>query len=255
MTTPTRPLPSLAVLLRAEVLDEVRGVYREPAALFFSIAMPVAFFTMFAGLFGGEAAEGGRPAATTMLATFGAYGVILSCMMTPGIGLAEARERGWLRVIRTSPVPVPISLAARVIATVPYSVGILGAMTAAAGLMGHLQITPAEWMALVAALVLGSLPFALIGLAVGSLASGNATTAVLNAIAIPLSIAGGLWFPLAALPGWVQDLAPLLPTAHLADLALAALDGGPWIGHVAVLVATTIATGALAVVAYGRGRT
>jgi hypothetical protein len=33
---------------------------------------------------------------------------------------ADARERGRLRVLRTSPVPVPITLAAKVAATLPY---------------------------------------------------------------------------------------------------------------------------------------
>lgn len=249
----TRRPPRLPDVLGIEVLDEMRGIYREPTALFFAVVMPVMFFALFASLFGGEQLDAvGRPVGTTMLATFGAYGVIVTAMTTPGIGLAEARERGWLRQLKVSPVPIPVTLTAKVIATLPYCVGILTAMTATAAALGVLQISVLEWVMLVLALVIGSLPFALIGLAVGSLASGNATTAILNAIIIPMAVAGGLWFPLEMLPGWMMSIARWLPTHHLSRVALAALHSQPWAGHVAYLLVFTALAGVAATMAYRR---
>lgn len=46
-------------VLGVEVLDELREIRREPAALFFSVLMPVGFFTLFASLFGGYQEPGG----------------------------------------------------------------------------------------------------------------------------------------------------------------------------------------------------
>ncbi|CAN5848356.1 ABC transporter permease [soil metagenome] len=248
-----RHRPSLATLLRAEVTDEIKLIYREPAALFFSVLMPVMFFALFSAMFGGfEAEVGGVPTGTSMLATFGGYGVIVATMLTPAIGLAESRERGWLDVVKVSPVPVPVSLAARMIATVPYCIGILTAMTATAAALGVLQITLGQWLALLFILIPGSLPFALIGLAIGARASGNATTAILNAIIIPLAIAGGLWFPLDQMPDWITGLAPALPTYHLSQLALAPLDGSAWAGHVVYLLGFTVVAGIIATMTYRR---
>ncbi|MBR7742319.1 ABC transporter permease [Phycicoccus sp. BSK3Z-2] len=248
--------PSTLALLGAEVRDELKQVYREPAALFFSVLMPVAFFAFFSAMFGGETAGvGGLPVGTTMLATFGAYGVLGATMLTPGIGLAEERERGWLDVVKVSPVPVPLTLLAKVVATLPYCVGILGAMTATAAALGVLRIGVGQWLLLLAALLVGSLPFALIGLAVGARASGNATTAVLNAFVIPMAIAGGLWFPLEMLPGWMGSVAQFLPTYHLSRLALGPLEGGAAtgsIGHAAYLLGFAVVAGAVAAVAYRR---
>lgn len=258
VTAHPRPPVSYARILRAEVTDEVLGIVREPTALFFSVIMPVAFFLLFAGLFGGQinSGAGDLPVATTMLATFGAYAVIGAAMMMPGIGLAEARERGWMQVLKTTPVPIPLTLAGRVVASLPYAIGILVAMTIASALMGNLEIGVGQWLLLVAALVLGSLPFALVGLAVGSLASGNATTAILNALVIPLAIASGLWFPLETFPDWVATLALGLPTYHLAQLALAPLDPTiSWPVHVAALLGFTAITGVGAMIAYRRSRT
>lgn len=258
VTARPRPSVSYGRILRAEVSDEVLGIVREPTALFFTVIMPVAFFLLFAGLFGAQMNESTAdlPVATTMLATFGAYAVIGASMMMPGIGLAEARERGWMRVLKTTPVPIPLTLAGRVVASLPYAIGILVAMTVASAVMGNLEITVIQWLLLVGALVLGSLPFALIGLAVGSLASGNATTAILNALVIPLAIASGLWFPLDTFPDWVATLALGLPTYHLAQLASAPLD--PTIGwpvHVAALLGFTAVAGVVATMAYRRSRT
>lgn len=260
-TTPTITIDRRSTVsptvLWVELRDELLGVVREPAALFFSVLMPVLFFAMFAGLFGGDqASEGGVPVGTSMLATFGAYGVISSSMLTPGIGLADARERGWLRVLRTSPVPVPITLAAKVAATLPYSLGILIAMTATAAGLGVLEITVGQWVWLAVALVVGSLPFALIGLAVGSLAKPNGATAILNAINIPMAIASGLWFPLEILPDWVATIAPALPAYHLAELAFAPIVGdGVALGHLGALIGFTVVTAVIAVAAYRRSPT
>lgn len=255
-TTIGRRRPRHRDVLGIEVLDEMRGIYREPAALFFSVLMPVLFFALFASLFGGEQVDAvGRPVGTTMLATFGAYGIIGTSLLTPAIGLAEARERGWLRQVRVSPVPVPVTLAAKVIAVFPYCLGILTVMTGTAAALGVLQISVVEWLLLVAALLVGSLPFALIGLAVGAHASGNATTAILNALIIPMAIAGGLWFPLEQLPDWMTQLAQWLPTYHLSRLALAALGGGGYGTHASYVLGFAAVAGIAAVIAYRRSPT
>jgi ABC-2 type transport system permease protein len=240
-----------AMRLRAEVVDELRAIVREPTALFFSIVMPVGFFTMFAGIFGSGDA-GGMPIATRMLATFGTFAVVSVALFNPGISLADARERGWLRMLRVSPVPVPVTLAAKIVATLPYSLLVMVAMTAAAAALGSLAIALDTWLLLVAVLVLGTLPFAFASLAIGSLASPNAATAILNAILLPSAVASGLWFPLETLPTFVQRLAPILPTYHLAQMGTGVLDGGGWLPHAPAIIVASLVTGVAAVVAYRR---
>lgn len=254
--TSTRHRPSLVVLLGVEVRDEMRMIRREPAALFFSVLMPVMFYALFVGLFGGESAtDSNLPVGTLMLATFGAYGAIVSTMMNPGIGLASARASGWFEGVKVSPVPVVVNLAAKVLATIPFVAGILTAMTLTSAAMGVLEITVGQWLALMAALVIGSQSFALVGLAIGALASPNATTAILNAVIMPAAIASGLWFPLEIMPDWVATIAPFLPTYHLAQLAAVPLEGGPWLMHLVVLVGFTVVAGAGATIAWRRSTT
>jgi ABC-2 type transport system permease protein len=75
MLEPALRRPSLRRVLTNETVEELFAVVREPTTLFFSVAMPVGFFALFASLFGGEQV-GSTTATTTMLATFGAFGVV-----------------------------------------------------------------------------------------------------------------------------------------------------------------------------------
>lgn len=253
VTSRRRPHP--VTLLALDIRDEMRMIRREPATLVFTVLMPTAFYTLFVVMFGSQDGASGLLAGTTMLATFGTYGAVAATMSVPGVGLATSRENGWLEAVRVSPVPVWVNVAARVAATVPYVVGILMAMTAASAAIGVLDITIGDWLLLMAILVIGCLPSALVGLAVGALASPNAATAILSAVLMPMAIASGLWFPLEVLPDWLARVAPALPTYHLAQLALRPLQGGPWLGHLLALLAFTGLAGVAAAWAWRTTRT
>jgi ABC-2 type transport system permease protein len=120
---------------------------------------------------------------------------------------------------------------------------------------GHLDVEVVVWLRLVAVLALGALPFGLIGLAVGLRFTPNATTALLQALLIPMAVASGLWFPLDQLPDLVQRIAPSLPAYHLAQVALAQVDGGSIGTNVVVLGVTTLGAAVLAGLAYRRAKT
>lgn len=257
MTADVTELPrrraSTARLLGVEVLDELRGIVREPAALFFSILMPVGFFALFVSIFG-DMSAGSVPAGTRMLATFGTFGVLAVTLMNPGIGVAQDREIGWLRAKRVSAVPIRITLAAKVAAALPYAVGVLVAMTVAAALTGSMQASAGQWLRIAGVLLVGALPFALVALAVGFRASSNAAAAILNAILMPSAVVSGLWMPLEMLPDFFADVARFLPTYHLAQLAVAQLEGGEVAGHALALLLTTAAAAGLAALSYRHTR-
>lgn len=242
-----------AKVFGVELTDELRGIVREPAALFFSIVMPVAFFALFVSLFG-KFSSGGVSAGTSMVATFGAFGVISVVLMNPGIGVAADRERGWLRAKQVSAVPIGVTLAAKVVAALPYAAGVLIAMTATAAITGSLDASMPVLLRILVVLVLGALPFALLSLAIGFQVGSGAAAAVLNAILIPSAVVSGLWMPLEIMPAFFGDIARFLPTYHLAGLARAQLTGAPVLTHVLVLLGTTIVTAVLAAVSYRHAR-
>lgn len=237
-------------VLGVEVVEGLRAILREPTALFFSVLFPVAFFAMFASLFGNQTTVAGLPVAASMLATFGTYGVVSVMLMTPGIRTAEDRTTGWLRVKKVSGAPVAATIAAKVIAALPYALLVMVALVAVSTAIAGPLVGLGTVVRLVGVLLLGSLPFALLSLAIGFVASPNAAVAILNAVLFPLVVASGLWFPLNILPGFVQAVAPYLPTYQLSQLALAQLTGADVTVPVLALLVTTVVTGALAGWAY-----
>lgn len=238
-----------AQMMKFEVRDELLAMRREPATLFFSVLMPVLFFAMFLGLFG---PEGTSDAA--LIAPYGTFAVLAVVMLTPGIGLADARERGWLRVKRVSGIPLGMTLLAKVIAAVPYALAVLLAITVVAVLVGGMTVDVGTLLRVFTVLVLGAMPFALFSLAVGALAGTTASVAILNAILMPMVILSGLWFPHEIMPAWVVSIGEFMPPYHLAQLAMVQVEGGPWLGHLAVLALTAAVGAMVAALAYRSAR-
>ena len=153
-----------------------------------------------------------------------------------------------------SPVPVGTTLLAKVAATVPVAFAVFAAMSLTAMALGSFDTALGTWLRLAAVLLVGSLPFALLGLAAGFVTSGRVAPALLNAVFIPMVVASGLWMPLETLPAFVQRIAPLLPTYHLAQWGMGVLLGEPVLDHVGALLATTAVAAVLAAVAYRSSR-
>jgi len=142
-----------------------------------------------------------------------------------------------------------VTLSAKVTAALPYAIITLAGITLVARLItGPLDASLV--LRVIGVLILGALPFSLISLAVGARFSLNAAISVLNAVLIPSVVLSGLWFPLEMLPTWLGEVAVYLPPYHLAQLALAQIEGGAVWGHVAYLVGTTIVAAIAAALAY-----
>jgi ABC-2 type transport system permease protein len=141
-----------------------------------------------------------------------------------------------------------------VIAAIPYALAVLLAMTVVAVLVGSMTVDVGMLFRVFGILVLGAVPFALFSLAVGARAGTTASAAILNAILMPMVIASGLWFPHEIMPEWMVSIGEMLPTYHLAELAMVQVEGGPWLGHLAVLGLTAIVGAVVAALAYRSAR-
>src|SRR5690606_25338231 len=193
---------------------------------------------MFYLLFGVALNKGNAGAAEYLLATYGVFGVVGAAMFGFGVTIATDREHGYLRFKRTLPVPVGAMLLAKMVMAMLFAMIISLVLALLAGTLGGVSLQAWQWAMLLAVNVLGVLPFAAIGLYVGTLVGGNAAPALLNVLYLPMAFLSGLWLPLSMLPGWLAKLAPAWPAYHLGQLALKVVghdDGGRTWAHVAVL--------------------
>ena len=227
--------------LRAYLLEircELLRMAREPAFCVPVLVFPALFYLLFGVLLN----RGSADAAAYLLASYGAFGVIGAAMFGFGVTIAMDRERGSLRLRHALPTPPGAPLLAKMAKAMLFAMAISVLLATLSATLAGVRLAPAQWAGLALVNMAGVLPFAAIGLWVGTVASGNAAPVLLNALYLPMSFLSGLWLPLSMLPDWLARLAPAWPAYHLGQLALKVVgydDGhGAWL-HLAALAALT----------------
>ncbi|MGY1411186.1 MULTISPECIES: ABC transporter permease [unclassified Luteimonas] len=221
-----------------EIRCELLRMLREPAYCVPVIVFPALFYVLFGVLLN----RGNQAAAEYLLASYGVFGVIGAAMFGFGVTIAMDRERGYLRLRRALPTPPGALLLARMVMAALFAVIISIVLALLAVTLAGVSLAPAQWAGLLAVNVLGVLPFAAIGLWIGTLVGGNAAPVLLNALYLPMAFLAGLWLPLSMLPEWIARMAPVWPAWHLAQLAQKVVGhdsgGAAWL-HVLALAAVT----------------
>lgn len=222
-----------------EARCEFLRMLREPAFCVPVIAFPAMFYLLFGVLLN----RGNAGAAQYLLASYGAFGVIGAALFGFGVSIAADRDRGYLRLRRALPTPTGAPLLAKMAMAMLFAAIISVVLALLAATAGGVSLAPAQWLGLFAVNVAGVLPFAAIGLWMGSLVSGSAAPALLNVLYLPMAFLSGLWLPLSMLPGWLAGTAPVWPAYHLGQLALKVVghDAGQpaWL-HLLVLATVTL---------------
>lgn len=244
---------TLAVYLR-EAAHQFLIVLRTPGFALPTLLFPTMFYVFFGLLFG---KSGDSRVATFMLATYGTFGIMAPALFGFGVGVAMERERGVLAMKRVAPMPPLAYLFAKAMMAMLFALAIVLILFMLGAGFGGVRLPASEWIGLALALVLGSLPFCALGLVVGLRVSGQASTAIVNLLYLPMSFLAGLWVPLKFMPHWLQVAATLLPTFHLSQLALGIIHmkaRGSFMGHFVYLLAFTVACVACAVHGWRRIR-
>ncbi|HXT38196.1 MAG TPA: ABC transporter permease [Chloroflexota bacterium] len=154
-----------------------------------------------------------------------ALAVIATGMVALGIATAYERYYGVLKRLGASPLPRAGLIAAKALSVLALEVvQITLLMIVAAILYGwHLDGSVAT---LLLALLLGSLAFAAVGLAMAGALRAEATLAGANGLYLLFLLLSDAVLPLDHLPTVLQDLAHVLPAAALTDALRAALTAG-----------------------------
>jgi ABC-2 type transport system permease protein len=235
MATTSAPLTSLSsprqfnhdlVLYMKEAKYEFLKYLRLPIYSLSTVLFPVMFYVLFGLLMGRHGSAGQIGVSTYLIATYGTFGVMGASLFANGVGIASERGLGWMQVKRASPMPPFAYFFAKFVVSMIFSSMIILLLLTLGILFGGVHIAFLAALRLLATLVVGAIPFCAMGLAIGYFAGPNSAPAMVNMIYLPLSFASGLWFPIEALPGFLQKIATVLPPYHLAQLALQIVGGG-----------------------------
>ncbi|NID13914.1 ABC transporter permease [Luteibacter yeojuensis] len=221
---------------RAECLRYLRN----PGFLLPTLLFPSVFYLMF-GILLGHA--NGADAPRYLLASYGTFGVMAPGLFGFGVSLALERDTGLLTLKRALPMPPGAYLLGKMCMALLVAAIVSVILLCLAVFLAGVSLPPSRIGMFFALEVLGVLPFAALGLLVGTLVKGQGAPGIVNLIYLPMAFLSGLWFPLSVMPAFLQSIAPLWPAYHLNRLALSAVglgQGGEAL-HAAVLAGFTVA--------------
>jgi ABC-2 type transport system permease protein len=205
------------------VLEHARAttieLARYPAYLVPTLVLPTVFFLFFA-------APAGAAGASVRMATFAGFAAIGVAFFQFGVGIAVERVSPWETFLRTLPIGPGVRLGARVLSAGVFATAAAGLLLAVAVTTTPASLSVARWIGLVAALLVGTVPFALLGIALGYWAPARGALPIANLLYLALSYAGGLWIRPSRLPDGVAGISRFLPTRAFADVLIAPTIGG-----------------------------
>ena len=239
----------MSVVLHQYRYDQ-RQFWREPASVFFTVVLPLIFFTLFASIFGSDTTTvGGQEidTSTYYVPAILALALINATFVNLTIWLTIARERGQLKRVRATPVPAWVVIVGRTLTAVAVSFVMVVVVCLFGAVLYGVDLPTSTLPGVVVSVLVGTCSLAALGFAVaGVVPSENAAPAVANVIVLPLEFMSGIFVPSEQIPDWMDTIASVFPVKPLFDSLFAAFDplaggiGVAW-GDLAVVAAWGVA--------------
>lgn len=242
----TQPFLALSWLhLKYQFLETVRI----PIAVLGNVLFPS--LSMFFFVVPQTAVAGNPLFATTAVAGLGLFAVCSASLFTYGLGVAEDRQLPFYPFLRSLPAGPGPQMVARVLNGGIFSLFGLLPLIVIGWLFTAATVTPGQLLAGIGTILAVSVPFVLLGMAIGYALSAKAALPVVQVILFPLAFAGGLFLPPQMFPGWLDAISQATPTRAGRDLLVQATTGAEAYSlALPVLAAWTLLFAVLAVVSY-----
>jgi ABC-2 type transport system permease protein len=233
--------------IRYELLRTIRN----RRFLIFSFGFPLILYFLIAGSNRHESSLGGTGISAPLyymvgLAAFGS----MNAMLATGARIAAERQVGWNRQLRTTPLSPRTYFRAKALTAYAVAIASLVVLALAGTTLG-VRLPAGEWLHMGWLMLIGLVPFAVLGIAIGHLIAADSIGPVIGGTTALFAFLGGTWFPITG--GTLHDIAEALPSFWLVQAAHVALGGSGWtaLGW-AVVAAWTAALLVVAVRAYRR---
>ena len=200
--------------------SELKLQFREPIAIFFTLAFPIMLLVLFGAIFGNEADARLSGYGQMDLSMPGYIGMIIGTIGMLGIpvSLANYRDLGILRRLRATPVQSGAVLWSHVATQVVIAVVGIVLLFVVGFAFFDLRAPDGNAM-IIPAIVMGAFSFFAIGFVLaGVMPTARSAQAVGMAIFYPMLFLSGAAMPRFIMPELVQDIGKLLPLTHVVIL-------------------------------------
>jgi ABC-2 type transport system permease protein len=200
---------------------QIVELLRLPGFSVTTLAFPALLFALF-----------GLPRADRMpnllLASYAAFAVLGVGFFQFGVSGAIERATPWHAWLRTLAAPPHVRVAGRLLAALAFASASVVVVVALALATTDASLSATGWLRLGVALLAGSVPFVVLGLAIAYWASPKSALPIANVLYMLLAYAGGLWTGPANLPRTVRAISPWTPTRQWGDVLWPAVSGTRW---------------------------
>ncbi|MGI9048907.1 MAG: ABC transporter permease [Rubrobacteraceae bacterium] len=143
---------------------EVTRVLRSPRFLLLAVLMPVALYLIFSSLDASRGNSEDSAAALTFMVSMACYGAIFAALSLVN-GTIEDRTTGWMRQLRTTPLPAAHVVSAKLLTTMIVVLPAIVSVCLAAVFDSGVKLDAGQWAVLIILLWVGIMPLALLGTA------------------------------------------------------------------------------------------
>ena len=168
----------------------------------------------------------------TAMAVYGA----MYAVVAPGARIARDRSRGWLRQLRITPLRARTDLAAKVAAAYLLALPTLVLLFLAGASLG-VRLGASHWLELAGLLLVGLVPFVVMGFILGYLVPVDALAAALGGVVVLFALLGGVFGFQLATSGPLFDVLKCLPSYWLVQAGKTALGGSGWPAQAWIVIA------------------
>ncbi len=199
--------------------------FRNWRFLFLALAFPLVLYFIVAGanrhtVFDGTAFPLYFMVAMATLGTMA--GVVSGAAI-----IAAERSSGWTRQMRITPLGTGAYFGAKVLNAYLRALLTIALMCLAGTLLG-VRLSAGEWLTVIGLLLVGLVPFTVLGVLLGHLVGPDASAPAVGGIVTLFCLLGGVYGFQIAKSGAVFEVIKALPSYWLVQAGKTALGGGSW---------------------------
>jgi ABC-2 type transport system permease protein len=229
---------------------EVLRTIRNRRFLIFSLVFPLILFFAIASAHR-HVIEDGITFPLYYMTGMAAWGS-MTAVISSGARIAQERQVGWTRQLRITPLKTSTYFAAKVLTgymMALFSIVVLGL----AGTLLGVRLGVVGWLTMLGLLLVGLVPFAVMGIMLGHLISVDSLGPAIGGITSLFALLGGVFGPLVT-SGVLFTIVKGLPSYWLVQAGKSALEGGHvWTAEAWIVIAVwTLVMSRLGVRVYRR---
>jgi len=177
-----------------------------------------------------------------------AYAVFTAGVLGAGLRTVTDRERGTLRRVRATPLPIGSFLGAQILSQLVLVAVQVVVLLGVARLVYGVGVGP-DPAGLAGLTLVGALCFLAFGFLIAGFARGEqAALTIGNLFSLPQLFVAGIFFPISQSPTWLQALSSVMPLRYFSDGLRGLMAEGQSLGAVAGDLAVLAGLGLVALV-------